>query len=319
MATCFAALDPSAYRANALHEPTRLWPETNCYVDLWIEILHSLGHDPRGALAFTVLQDFEGDQFTFFKFPSEDLRVLYGLQTQELAIYDSVERHALEQLQRGRLVLVEVDSYYLPDTRGTSYRTQHGKTTIGINLLDPTARRLHYFHNAGYFELQEDDYDGVFRETPANHFPYAEFVKIGQRADRESTLAVSLRLLRTHLRHRPTGNPLRHYRESFAAHGATLGERPLEYFHIYAFNVLRQLGANFELLSSYLGWLESQGESSLEGPCQASAELAAQAKTLQFQLARAVSRRRFDAIDTGLQSMEPLYDAAIGALAVRYG
>ena len=30
-----------------LHGPDRMWPETNCYVDLWIELLHALGSSRR--------------------------------------------------------------------------------------------------------------------------------------------------------------------------------------------------------------------------------------------------------------------------------
>ncbi len=319
MATRLAALDPPAYRPHALHDPARHWPETNCYVDLWIEILHGLRLDPHAALACTVLQDFEGDQFTFLKFPLEDLAALYGLRTQELAIYDSVERHTLEQLQRGRLLLIEVDSYWLPDTRGTTYRTTHGKTTIGVNRLDPGERRLHYFHNTGYFVLQGEDYHGVFRELSPEQFPYVEFVKIEARTSEEPLLAGSLRLLRSHLRHLPATNPLRRYRQGFAAHGTLLGTRPLDYFHLYAFNVLRQLGANFELLSSYLAWLISHGEAAPEASRDAAGEIAAQAKTLQFQLARAVSSKRFDAFEAALQPLEALYDTTIGGLTARYG
>src|SRR5690348_2204273 len=91
----------------------------------------------------------------------------------------------LEQLQRGRLLLIEVDSFYLPDTQGTSYGITHGKTTIGVNHLDPVNRRMHYFHNAGYFALQDKDFDGIFRPDPPPGststalFPYVEFVKFG--------------------------------------------------------------------------------------------------------------------------------------------
>ena len=31
------------------------------------------------------------------------------------------------------------------------------------NSIDLAERRLGYFHNAGYFELEGDDFDGVFR------------------------------------------------------------------------------------------------------------------------------------------------------------
>ena len=149
-----------------LHQGDRVWLETNCYVDLWIELLHDFGFDPRAALGFTVMQAFEGDQFTFPKFSLDDIARLYGLQAQELAIYDTLERHVLEQTRRGHVVIVEVDAFYLPDTRATNYHQSHSKTTIGIKRVDTSARQLEYFHNAGYYTLGGDDYDGVFSLAP---------------------------------------------------------------------------------------------------------------------------------------------------------
>src|SRR3954453_18212192 len=120
--------------------------------------------------------------FTFFKFPLRDLEALYGAIVQELSIYDSVEAHAIEQAARGRAVLVEVDGFYLPDTRGVSYRRQHTKTTIAIDRIDPASNSLEYFHNAGFFALDGEDYDGVFAKLPQQQrddilFPYVEFVR----------------------------------------------------------------------------------------------------------------------------------------------
>ena len=37
-----AALDPQNYAPHPLHDAERIWPETNCYIDLWIETLHAL-------------------------------------------------------------------------------------------------------------------------------------------------------------------------------------------------------------------------------------------------------------------------------------
>ena len=34
---------PGTYRRHAIHGEDRIWAETNCYVDLWIELLHALG------------------------------------------------------------------------------------------------------------------------------------------------------------------------------------------------------------------------------------------------------------------------------------
>ena len=98
-----------------------MWPETNCYIDLWIEVLAARGLPPEAMFGFTLTQDFEGDQFTFFKVPLEDLEALYGIRSTELAIYDRVETHVAEQLRRGRLCLVEMDSFYMPDTHGVGY------------------------------------------------------------------------------------------------------------------------------------------------------------------------------------------------------
>ena len=56
-------------RPGELHGEEAIWQETNCYMDLWIELLYGWGLDPRAALSFTVTQDFEGDHFTFFKYP----------------------------------------------------------------------------------------------------------------------------------------------------------------------------------------------------------------------------------------------------------
>ncbi len=140
----------SAYQPHALHQGDRDWVETNCYVDLWIEILHGFGFDPTASLPFTVALDFEGDQWLFFKQPTSDLMELYGVDVQELNIWHNLIANTCEQVSRGRVVMVEVDSFHLPDTKGTSYQVSHTKTTIGIQSIDAEERELGYFHNAGY-------------------------------------------------------------------------------------------------------------------------------------------------------------------------
>lgn len=309
-----------------LHNGERIWLETNCYVDLWIELLHAQGYEPLAALGFTVAQDFEGDQFTFFKVPPEDLRALFGLEVQELAIYDTVEAHAAEQLRRGNPVLVEVDSFYLPDTRGTAYRSQHVKTTIAVAGLDSDARRLDYFHNAGRFTLEGEDFDGVFRRlahlsgNPDVLFPYVEFVRSRAPAlQGRALLDGALGLLAHHLRRRPARNPVAAYREAFPAHLERLAARSMDYFHLYAFNLLRQLGANAELLGSHLRWLDGQGEGGLSATADAATTLAETAKALQFQLARAVHRKTFGDHTPLLDALERGWDDSVGALARRYG
>ena len=40
---------PREYQSHFSHAGERIWPETNCYLDLWIETLHALGLDPVPA------------------------------------------------------------------------------------------------------------------------------------------------------------------------------------------------------------------------------------------------------------------------------
>lgn len=309
---------PDGHDRHPLHRGERIWLETNCYVDLWIEALHARGLDPLAMLGFTVIQDFEGDQFTFFKVPLEDLETLYGLRVQELAIYDSVEAHVAAQLARapdGGLVLVEVDGFHLPDTRGTSYGTTHVKTTVGIVRIDPAARTMDYFHNAGFHRLEGADYEGVAAAAAGPLFPYVEFVKPAQPAlEGRALMEASLALLRRHLARRPAENPIAAYRAAFPEHLDRLLSRPMEYFHLYAFNLLRQLGANFELLGAHVHWLDGPAEA--EEACRTIAE---GAKAMQFQLARTVARRKAPDLSEGFDRMERAHDTALGMLARHYG
>lgn len=318
-----SALDPASHRPHALHDGARHWPETNCYVDLFIELVGALGLEPEAMFGFTLTQDFEGDQFTFFKVPADDLEALYGLRVQELAIFDGLEGHVAEQIGRGRVVLVEMDGYYLPDTGGVSYRTQHTKTTVGITRLDAAARRMSYFHNGGFFQLSGEDYDGLFGPAGADRaalplLPYTEFVKLGERPRRTDTVAVARRLLARHLARRPDGNPVRAYGAALGRHLADLGARPPEYFHVYAFNTLRQLGANFELLASHLAWLARHGETGLAAAEAAALEIASNAKVMQFKLARAMARGRFDGLEAFIEPMARAWDTVMAELQARY-
>ncbi|MBY0250462.1 MAG: DUF1839 family protein, partial [Methylobacterium organophilum] len=255
-----------------LHDSGRNWPETNCYVDLWIELLHGRGLVPEAMLGFTLRQDFEGDQFTFFKPPTGDIERLYGLEVLELAVYGGLENHAEIQAAAGRPVLVEVDAIYLPDTQGTTYGREHGKTTIGILALDPAARELDYLHNAGRFRLSGDDYGGIF--GPATLPPYAEFVKtVAPPLGTAELPTVARELLVRHRARAPRRNPVLAFRDALAATAGDLVVRPLSVFHAYAFNTTRQLGANFEMLASHLTWLEDREAGGFAPAAAAAADL----------------------------------------------
>lgn len=316
------ARPPRVHTAHALHQGESVWQETNCYVDLWIELLHGYGLDPRAALAFTVTQDFEGDQFTFFKFPLEDLDLLYGTQVQELAIYDSLEDRVFAQTQRGHTVLVEVDGYYLPNTRATSYRREHPKTTIGVDFISPAEQRLGYFHNTGYHHLDGEDYDGIFRKLPRFEnqpdvlFPYVEFAKQVRPALQGGELVdASAELLCAHLERRPLSNPVTAWRAVFPQHMDLLLARGEAFFHPYSFNLMRQLGANFEFLSKYLQWLGAQGVDLPPEIAVSAQSIASEAMVMQFRLVRAITRGRRDLCDDCFDVLESAYEKAVTTLA----
>ena len=124
------SLDPARYQRHALHAEERDWVEKNCYIDIWIEVLHAHGLEPMAMLPFTVAVDFEGDQWTFFKPPHGELWDLYGVDVQEMTVWRPLLEHTVAQTAAGKLVSTEADAFFLPDTRGTDYRAQHTKTTI---------------------------------------------------------------------------------------------------------------------------------------------------------------------------------------------
>jgi hypothetical protein len=307
------ALDPSTYRRHAIHEEERIWAETNCYADLWIELLHALGREPIAALPFTLAIDFEGDQWTFFKFPLSDLYELYGMDVQELAIWRPLTAHLEEQIARGHPVLIELDSHYLPDTAGTAYKLAHVKTTVAAVAIDVEQQRLGYFHNQGYYELTGDDFAAVLQ--PQTLPPYVEFVKV--RGDASGDVQTSLRLLKRHLALIPEANPFASFKTRFERDLESLLEQPIETFHLYSFATLRQFGACYELTATYLEWLTEQGETGLEDCTRAFREISESAKAFQFQLARAMARRK--PLDLSpLDTMGVRWERAVGDLKARY-
>jgi hypothetical protein len=316
-------LDPSDYQRHALHTQPRAFAEANCYVDLWIELLHAAGREPVASLACALATDFELDQFTFVKPTPADLDALYGLSVYELNLWRPLVDHALVQLGRGALVLAEVDSFYLPDTSGTDYRQAHVKTTIAIERLDLARRSLGYFHNAGYFALEGADFDGLFQlepKVPDTHLPpYVEIVRFPRQptAAAAELRARSLELARAHLRRRSRENPIARYRRQFEQDVEWLLARDLATFHRYAFSVLRQLGAGCELSALYLDWLGQPGEPDLRSASAAFHEIAGGSKALILKLARLVNSKRRADLGPMLDEMASSWERGMGELVDR--
>jgi hypothetical protein len=319
-------LDPAGYARHPLHRNDSAWPESNCYVDLWVELLHTMGVEPLAALPFTLAVDLEGDQWTFFKFPLADLYALYGVDVFELNVWRPLVAHVEEQLALGRPAIVEVDGFYLPDTAGTSYQTAHVKTSIAIQAFDAGARRLGYFHNAGYYELAGADFTGVFylqeRATDGERLPpYVEVAKLRARQPLvgRALVAASVELLSLHLQRRPRDNPFRRYGTRFTADLEGLSGATLSQFHGYAFATFRQCGPAFEFAAAYLRWLAANGESGLEAIAAECSAIATGAKTLQLKTARFVNGGRTFDPAPAIETMARAWDDAMVGLEARYG
>lgn len=288
-------LDASAYQRHSLHADDRVWVEKNCYVDIWIETVHAVGCEPMAMLPFVVALDFEGDQWTFFKPKHDELWDLYGIDVQELNCWRPLLAHAEEHLGAGKLISTEADAWWLPDTSGTDYRRQHTKSTIVLNELDVGGKRLGYFHNAGYYLLEGEDFEKTF-ETPVMPF-FAELVRIDRLVKRPLPELQSMSgvLLAKHLARRPRENPVTRFAERFARDLPELQARGLPYYHAWAFATVRQLGAAAELMALYLRWLAPPDAGQFAPAVAAYESISQGAKAFILKAARAVnSKKPFD-------------------------
>jgi len=308
-------IDPDTYRCHPVHATDRVWSETNCYVDLWVEVLHALGHNPIPAAAAVLSTDFDGHQWSFLKFAAEDLRLLYGIDVNELNIWQTVLEHAVQELQQGRLLTVEVDAFWLPDTAGTSYRTEHTKTTIVPNNIDAVAMTMEYFHNSGYYRLDGDDFRGVFRlggVAPEVLLPYVEVVRLDRLHAPDA--AAELDLVRAHLARRPARNPVAVLADGVRAALPSISASGLESFHRWSFGVLRQCGASAELGADLSRHLDGRGVVGAVAAAESFYAVAQGAKSVQFRLARA-ARGRTVSVDEELIAMAAAWESAVQTLA----
>lgn len=315
-------LNAESYQQHLIHTQERDWAETNCYVDVWIELLSALGHEPVAAMPFSLGIDFEGDQWTFFKFQLADIYQLYGIEVQELAVWKPLIQHIEEQVIMGRPVLVELDSMYLPDTAGTAYKMAHVKTTVAINAIDIKNKHLGYFHAQGYYHLQDEDFDQVFRlnqDDPSILEPYVEIAKLrnNQPADSSSIVKTSLHILKKQLQMLPPENPFISFKKQLEQDLEWLKQEDLEMFHKYSFATLRQFGACFELASNYMEWLMKNGEHDLLPASTCFKQISETAKIYQFQLARVISRGKSLDLST-VDTMAELWSDAMQNLKQKY-
>jgi len=313
-------LDASAYQRHALHAEERVWVEKNCYIDIWIEMVHALGLDPMAMMSFVAAVDFEGDQWTFFKPPHEELRDLYGLDVTELNVWRAIADHTLEHVGEGKLISTEADAFWLPDTAGTDYQRQHTKTTIVINDYDFERQRMGYFHNAGYYALEGEDFRRLFRvgaaDDPTFMPLFAELVRIDRMVKRppEELRRLARGFLQRHFARRPKDNPVARFGARFGSDLPWLTDQGLNFYHQWAFATVRQLGAAMELLQLHLSWFE---DPSLAPAAEAFGKISNTAKAFILKAARAVNAKR--ALDAApmFDEMAAAWQAGMDTLAAR--
>ena len=314
-----AGLQPTTYQTHPLHDPQRTWQATNCYIDIWIEIISHVGWPPEPAGLCALSADCLPREWAFLKYQTDDLRLLYGINVAEIDVWRAVESHVEEHLSAGNFVTVETDSWYLPDTAGISYRTEHTKTTIVPVHMDAEQRTLTYFHNAGLYELAGEDFDGALaRPGSATQvpMPYMELVRF-DRHDRDAGQLAerALLLARDHLSRRPTDNPVARLAAVIRDGLPVLAERGMPYFHAFSFATTRQLGLTAQNAADGMEWLAQTGladidASSARASATRFAEVSEQAKRLQFALARAASGRVKD-LSSPLAALEQNWTMAI--------
>ncbi|MFO1114054.1 MAG: DUF1839 family protein [Beijerinckiaceae bacterium] len=283
---------PEGWRPSRLHAFGRDWPETNCDLDYWIELVASRGLAPEAMLGFIAAQDFIVDQFSLLVPAKDDLERFYGVTIRPLALYGRFEDHFAAHVRSGGVVVIETDSFYLPDSRGVAYRRRHIQSAIAIAAIDPARRRADYFHNLGFWRLEGDDYDMTVHRPlhlQADEIipPHAEVIRFEREPLGEAALrAAALERLAWRLSRRPAGDPVAAFAATFPAQLERLAGAGENAFHDWAFHNLRQLGAGFELFGDHLGWLD--GGPRFRAARDACKQVSSLAKTLQFQVARAV-------------------------------
>lgn len=305
-------LDPATYRPHGLHTGERSYPETNCYADVIIELLHARGDEPLAAMGTTVRLDFEGDQFSFFKPDPTDLELLFGVDIHEMQPYRHIPAEIAELLAIGRTMTVELDAWFLPDTAATSYRTEHVKTTVIPEAIDLVGGRMDYFHNGSLYALDGDDYRGIFRldgADPATLPPYTELVRFnsGPRLSGDALRQAAHQRLRHHLDRVHPGNPFERFATRLADDLPGLLAGDEAGYHAYAFATVRMAGAGFEVCASHVDWVLGDAGAPASA---AMAEIVDGSKLLGFKLAR---RRPFDPSEA-LGGLASAWDRAMGAL-----
>ncbi len=181
-------------------------------------------------------------------------------------------------------------------------------------------KQLGYFHNAGYFWLEGEDFIKTFRldadpNTPALPL-FAELVRLDRvvRLSDSELVARSTDQLRAWLARRPETNPVQRLGQYFAQELDLIRSRGLGYYHGFAFSTLRQLGAGYELTAEYLRWLERNAPKGYEPAARAFEEISNTTKALILKGARAANSKKPADFGPVFSEMAQHWDAAMSTL-----
>ena len=184
--------------------------------------------------------------------PDDLERLLRGRHPRDAAVPPAPEQIA-EQIAAGRTIIVELDSWYLPDTAATSYRTAHVKI-VGRRRGDRPRRR------AAALLPQRRPARAERRGLPRRLPPRARV--LGRRPaavhrDRRFDAGGALHgdelrdaareLCAHHLALRPGRTRSRASPRSSSATCPALLEGDAQVYHAYAFATVRMVGAGFEV------------------------------------------------------------------------
>ena len=242
----------------------RTYTETNCYTR------HPDRADPRARRRAAGRRRLHRARWTsratsgrFFKPPPEDLEALFGIDIHEMQPYRPLPRQIAEQIEAGRTLIVELDSWYLPDTAATSYRTR-ARQDLGGRRGDRPAPP-----SASATSTTRACTSSRARTTGARSASAGRSPTTSSRPTRSSSASTAARACRaselraaaasaccaTISQRRPATNPFERFGAQLDARPAGAARRRCAQYHDYAFATVRMFGSAFEITASHVDWL----------------------------------------------------------------
>ena len=296
---CLASTPRSTARTRCTPESAPM-RETNCYADILIELLHARGDEPLAAMGFLGEDGLRGRPVDLLQAAAGGSRAASSAWTStRCSPTVHCPSRSRPRSPPGRTMIVELDSWYLPDTASTSYRTRARQDLRGRwrgSIRRPVSACATSTTRASTSWTGED-YRGVFRldgedlsprtccrptpswcaSMPGLGWAARSCAEASQRAPGPPSVASAGRRALSRASAR-----------QLAAELPRLLAGDAGDYHAYAFATVRMAGSAFEIAASHVEWLlGDEGRPAVE----ALARIVESCKVLSFRLAR---RRAFD-------------------------